>query len=115
MPRREECEEMSDAYTKLRADSINTTQIDAMKMPINGITVAQIQARSFGMDEDEAQARGIFVIVKKERDNPRAGELYCLTFRDRDAAYDNCRRMNNSGGQWIFKVRETHFSGPYEG
>jgi hypothetical protein len=85
--------------------------IDAMLS--NTIRADVIQARSFGMEEDEAEARAIFVLIKREKNNPQADDAYVLTYRDRDAAFENCRSMNDSsGGRYVFKVRETHFSGP---
>lgn len=102
---REECEEMSwDAFAKgLKSDSI---------APPIAITAAQIQSRSFGIDEDESKARAIFVLVKREKNNPRAEDIYMLTYRDMDAAFENCRKLNDASGPFLFKVRSTHFSGP---
>jgi hypothetical protein len=87
-------------------------EISTDRLNITGITTAQIASRSFGMDDDEATARAVFVLVKREKNNPRAEDIYMLTYRDRDAAFENCRTLNNLGGTYLYKVRSTHFSGP---
>lgn len=77
------------------------------------ILAKHIEARSFGMNEEEAAERAIFVLVKKERLGPPQRE-YCLTYKSKVAADAQCRMFNSAQTRWVYSVESTHFSGPMD-
>lgn len=78
------------------------------------IRAENISIGSFGMSREEANARTVYVLLKREKRNPNAAREYSLVFQDEKAAEDMCGQMNAAkDGRWVFTVLETVISGPF--
>jgi len=78
------------------------------------IRVKDIEIKSFGLDEEEARLRTVFVLLKTKKTDPHGMREYVLVYQDKRAAERTCDQFNNGQSRYVFSVMETIFSGPFK-